>query len=535
MSKVVLLAVNAKYVHSSLSVWVIAEGVVRYSLLPHDVNVVEATINQPVDEVAELVLVHNPDVIGISSYIWNAAVLPELLDLLRQRMPDAVLVLGGPEASNNEDHWLKRGADYVLHGEGEYRFPQFLDALAEGGSGDRVCDAEAAIAASYNEPVDPYTKNYFSALGSRLSYIEASRGCPFQCSFCLSAGSEVRYFPLDTVKRQILTLSRSNTKTVKFVDRTFNCNADRAYEIFEYVIGLDTSCRFHFEAAADLFDEPVLLLLETAPPGRIQFEIGLQSFYAPALKASCRQIDITQAERVIRLLQRLQNIHIHIDLIAGLPHEALADFADGFDRAYSLDTHVLQLGFLKLLHGSVLREQADALKIQYSPEPPYEILQSPWLSEKDIQLLKKAENALQHTRNKGRFLSVLYYVLTSTGKRPFSFFSELGAAVPNHGTQLEDYAVQIFDFCVKLPGVDKNALQDCLTYDWLGMVKGKNTPPFLKNESVHRKRVAEIAEKTLGHKVRREEFAVLQSGKGIFVDRSNQDPVTGLYRIYICE
>jgi radical SAM superfamily enzyme YgiQ (UPF0313 family) len=559
MSKVVLLAINAKYVHSSLSVWVIAEGVRRYAHFPHDVCVVETTINQSGSDIALSVAVHEPDVVGISSYIWNAGMMPDLLMLLREQLPGVTIVLGGPEASNNKGYWLESGADYVLQGEGEYVFPQFLDAF-EGkknrNTGGRFCCVskiiDAGIGDIYNSehnrtvplcslcsdnPVNPYTTQYLDALNGRLAYIETSRGCPFKCSFCLSAGSSVRYFPLEDVKSQILTLSQSSTKTLKFVDRTFNCNTPRAYELFEYIIKMETSCRFHFEVAADLFDEQTLSLLEAAPPGRLQLEIGLQSFHEPALRASSRQMDDEKAERNIRSLMKMQNIHIHIDLIAGLPYETFVDFMDSFDRAYALSTHHLQLGFLKLLHGSVLRAQAEEFGVNYSSKPPYEIISSPWLSLDDVQTLKQTENALQNTRNKGRFLSTLNYVLSVTGERPFNLFNSLGAAVPNHATQLEDYIIQIYNFFSRYPDVEVNTLKDCLIFDWLGMVKGKNLPSFLKNVDAQqkalteRKNVAETAEKALGRKLRREELAILSTGKGIFVDSNNRNPVTGLYLV----
>jgi len=552
MTKVVLLAINAKYVHSSLSVWVISEGIRSFARFPYDVSVVEATIHQPVFDIAMRVAENKPDVVGISAYIWNAGMLPELLMILRERLPNSPLVLGGPEASNNMNYWLETGADYVLQGEGEYVFPQFLDAFTAG-QGDRVTVfsvANSVLAANISSDktvtlspcpaVNPYTAQYLDSLNGRLAYIETSRGCPFKCSFCLSAGSGVRYFPLDVIKSHILTLSRSSTKTLKFVDRTFNCNPARAVEIFEFIITMETTSRFHFEVAADLFDEKTLFVLEAAPPGRIQFEIGLQSFHKPALEATSRQTDIEKAARNIRTLMKMQNIHIHIDLIAGLPYETLDDFKDGFDRAYTLNTHNLQLGFLKLLHGSVLRTQAEDFGIKYSQNPPYEIISSPWLSTVDIQALKHTENALQHTRNKSRFLTALDYVLTVTGARPFDLLNSLGAAVPNHATQLEDYIVQIYNFSLKQPGVEEAALKDCLIYDWLGMVKGKNTPSFLKNDDTRqksageRKKAAETAERILGRKLRREEFAVLSSGKGIFADSNNRNPLTGLYKVFYC-
>ena len=530
--KIVLLAINAKYVHSSLSVWVIAGGVANYSRLLHEVSVIETTINQQNEDIADSVASHKPDVLGVSTYIWNAGKLPALLNLLRERLPDTIFALGGPEASNNAKFWIDCGADHVLPGEGEYIFPVFVDELAEGKLVDKVYQQEKE---RINKPVDPYTDSLFKALDGRIAYLETSRGCPFRCSFCLSAGSGVRFFPLDAAKEQIHKLSQSGTHTVKFVDRTFNCNAERAYELFAQIIKLDTTCRFHFEVAADLFDDRTMSLLATAPLGRIQLEIGLQSFYEPALKASQRQIDFEKAEKNILTLLQARNIHIHVDLIAGLPYETLDDFIRGFDRAYALDAHTLQLGFLKLLHGSVLREQAEVFGISYGGQPPYEIKSSPWLSEEDIKTLKQTENALQHTYNKGRFLSTLKYVLAASGLSPFWFLNALGAAAPNHGTQLEKYIEQIYSFCVELSGVDSSELCDCLIYDWLSMVKGKNTPTFLKNQDVRRENVEKKAEAILGRKPGRSEVAVLHSGKGVFVDSSDRDQVSGLYRTHFME
>ena len=544
MSKVVLLSINAKYVHSSLAVWVIAAGVSKYAVFPHSVSIVEATINQPDPIIAEQIMAHQPDFIGISAYIWNARKLPGLLKLLRELLPDALQVLGGPEASNNADYWLACGADYVLCGEGEYTLPILLDRESKGTAPllsadcDKYPDTEEGMQRNRprdshtHQTVDPYSPEYFARLAGRIAYIETSRGCPFQCAFCLSAGSGLRFFPVDTAKEQLRKLSESGTHTVKFVDRTFNCETRRAYELFEYIIALDTTCCFHFEVAADLFDARTLELLATAPPGRIQLEAGLQSFFEPALTAASRQTNLDKAQQNIRALLRERNIHIHIDLIAGLPYETLHDFQDSFDRAFILGAHTLQLGFLKLLHGSVLREQAESMGISYAKEAPYEILCSPWLSQEDIQILKQTENALQHTYNKCRFLSTLEYVRSTTKMRPFSLFQSLGETAPNHGTQLDKYAVQIYDFCVKLSGVDRDELCDRMTYDWLGMVKGRNMPDFLKHQDSRRSIAVDIAKKQLGREPRRDEVAVLRSGKGIFADSENRDPVTGLYTVY---
>ena len=541
-----LLAINAKYVHSSLAVRFLAAGTAMYSKTKHNISVMESTINQDMNDIAELVYRGNPDLIGISTYIWNAGMLPDLLNLIRRRLPFVKIVLGGPEASYNPEYWLRSGADYVLRGEGEHSFPALLDTLSgnkaeklQGISG--LCYRENGklningLTSLPDEYLDPYDDEYLAALNGRIAYIEASRGCPFRCTYCLSgspahkSGNRVRFFPLDAVKKQIDMLSKSGTQTVKFVDRTFNCNPERAFDIFEYVIGLNTGCCFHFEAAADLFDERTISLLGTAAPGRIQLEIGLQSFHMPALDAVSRKTDPEKAEKAIKKLLSPQNIHVHIDLIAGLPLETLSDFKDSFDRAYALKAHTLQLGFLKLLHGSALRAQAEALGIVYQNEPPYEITSSSWLSEHELSILKHTENALQHTYNKSRFLSVLQYVLTVSGMRPFELFYGLGAAAPSHASPLKDYAAKVYNYCAGLPNVKERELRDLMICDILGATKGKSMPDFLKGRGEKRKSAANTANRLLGRTTDYDESAVLSSGRGVCVDSVNRHPVTGLY------
>ena len=564
MSKVALLAINAKFVHSSLAVWVLAGGIKKYAHIPHEVEVFETTIHQENSEIVNDVVSNNPDVVGISTYIWNAKKLPELLKLLKEKLPKTVIILGGPEASNNSNYWLEHGADYVLQGECEQTFPFFLDTLENiGFSGAEILrtvetneevelrkpidpiELDELIASIYLakpieetvatkadiiiEPIDPYSDTYFEALNGRIAYIESSRGCPYQCSFCLSSGRGVDFFPLDIVKEQLLKLSRSGTKTIKFVDRTFNCNSDRACELFKYIIELDTTCCFHFEVAADLFDEYQLSILSQAPPGRIQFESGIQSYHSPALKATSRQMNIEKTEsNILRLLDN-KNIHMHIDLIAGLPYETLPDFQVGFDRAFALKAHTLQLGFLKLLHGSVIREQADEYHVRYNPNPPYEITSSPWLNTDELQSLRDTENALQHTYNKSRFLSTLQYVISISRLSPFSVFHALGVIAPNHGTHLTVYAQEVYDCFVTLPNVIDYKLRDCMVCDWLGMAKGRNLPQFLKNPDTQHTQLIKVFSDLFGHTVARDEVAVLRSGACVAVDSSNRDPVTGLY------
>ncbi|MDR2183017.1 MAG: B12-binding domain-containing radical SAM protein [Clostridiales bacterium] len=522
MKKITILAINARHIHSSLAVWLLAQGVAQFARRKHDVRVVEANINQSDDEIADAAAARSPDVIGISAYIWNAAKLPNIMKILRRRLPGAVIVLGGPEASHNADFWLKKGADFVLSGEGERKFAALLDELA---GCKPLNDAPAA------DFVDPFTEDCIAALKGKIAYIESSRGCPFSCAFCLSGGDAVRFFPLDAVKKQLDKLAAADVRIIKFVDRTFNANAARAYELIEYIISLDTPNSFHFEAAADLFDAPTLELLATAPPGKIQLEAGLQSFFAPALAAVARQSDLAKAVENLRKLILTGNIHIHVDLIAGLPHETLADFMDSFDAAYSLGAHTLQLGFLKMLHGSAMRENEKS--IIFAQQPPYEIISSPWMGAADLDILRLTENALQNTYNKGRFLRTLQYVLPASGLRPFALYRALGQAAPKNRMPLEIYAEKIYGFCVKLPGVAPDLLLGHMICDWMGMVKGVNMPIFMKIGGRQQlDMVKRAAEETFGRKIRRNEAAILPSGKGVFVDSESRDPVTGLYKLH---
>ncbi|MCL2195726.1 MAG: DUF4080 domain-containing protein [Oscillospiraceae bacterium] len=523
---VTLLAINTKYVHSSLAVWAIASGVAAHARQPHDVQVLEATINQHCADIAQRVIAQAPDVLGISTYIWNAGMLPELLAVLRCHLPKLTVVLGGPEAACNAQHWLSHGADHVICGAGEHSFAALLDNL----SGD-----DSPAPSGSPPPVNPYSEAYFATLAGRIAYIETSRGCPFRCSYCLSGESSLEFVPLDLAKEQITQLARSGARTIKFVDRTFNANAQRACDIWTHVMSLDSACCFHFEVAADLFDEQSLTLLQRAAPGRIQLEIGLQSFHAPTLAAVQRKTNLVRAEENIRRLVAADNMHVHVDLIAGLPQETLATFELGFNRAYALGAHKLQLGFLKLLHGSKLRSQAQALGLVHAAEPPYEILRSPWMSAEELAWLNTAENALQHTYNQGRFLRTLDYVLAATQLSPLRLFHSMGNAAPHHARALDDYATQLHAHWRSLPGIDDETLRDHMLCDFLTMTRGQSMPPFLKCHDKRRKQVLQRANEMLNRSVRTHEVAVLHNGRGVFADSHRPCPVTKRYPLIVLD
>lgn len=528
MSKVVLLSVNARYVHTPLAAFALKAGVDGLSALKHEVKIIETTINCETDKTVEKLAAENPDVIGISVYIWNASILPALIAALRTGFPCAQIILGGPEATFNAEFWIQRGADFVIRGEGERAFPALLDALEKGERSPKIPEI---LRERDFVPPDPCTDEYIAAVSGRLAYIETSRGCPFSCGFCLSGGENLRYFPLERAIRQIERLANSGAKTVKFVDRTFNCDSKRAYRLLEYVIGLETDTCFHFEVAADLFEDQTVKLLADAPKGRIQLEIGLQSFNKDVLREVSRKTDIEKAAKNIEALITAKNIHVHIDLIAGLPHETLTSFQEGFDRAYALSAHTLQLGFLKLLHGSGLRERAADLGLLYSENPPYEIISTPDMSAAELDILRQAEDALRKTHNSGRLLSSMNYVLEATGLSAFAFYSWLGDAVSGHGMRFSDYSCLVYEYCCTLSGVDAALLRDYMVCDHLASTKGRDIPENLRITDKRLKRAAQIAKKRLGHAPQRCEVVMLSAcDKAVFVDGNSRDAVTGLYR-----
>lgn len=490
--KVIISCLNSKYVHASLSPWCLLAGIREFSDNAYDAVVMESTINGDMQAFADEIISEKPDVVAFSCYIWNITKTLEVCRLIK-RNHGCRIVLGGPEVAYRPKDVLEKYefADFVLSGEGEWTFPDFLDNLSgnlnlvAGLTYRNGSEIITVPEREYTEtPPSPFSEEFFENLSGRISYIETARGCPYRCAFCLSGRcSPLRFFDTERVKKDIIKLSRSGTQTVKFVDRTFNANAERADEILlfireNYGREIPRNVCFHFEIAGDILKESTLEILSSMPHGAVQLEIGMQSFNEETLKIINRKTNTQKLVENIKRLISFGNMHIHIDLIAGLTGEDLASFRKSFDTAYSLRAHMLQMGFLKLLHGAQMRENSEKYPCSFNEAPPYEVTSTPWLSAEEIKMLKNCEDALDRLCNSGRFLFTLDYLTQEAGIPPFDVFSGFGNAVNGSGMRLSDYAESVYDFfCDKC---DKEKLKEKILCDLLCCSSSVQIPDIFK-------------------------------------------------------
>ncbi len=549
-----LCALNAKYIHSSLAPWCLLAGVKTYA--PElCAQVVEGTVNEPEDAVLDRILALGPDAVTFSCYLWNIRQTLRLARRVKEALPRAAVVLGGPEVSYNAGEVLAASpqVDYILSGEGETSMPALLRCLAAGRTPDAasvpgLCTREAlSPPCVLDGPVPtPYGPEYQKALDGRIAYLETSRGCPFTCAFCLSGRcGQPRYFPLEQAFRDILTLANSGAKTVKFIDRTFNANPRHANAILAFLLEhwgreIPAGVRFHFEIAGDILREDTLELLRRMPAGAVQLEIGMQSFCEKTLAAVRRKTDTEKLKANIRRLTAMGNLHIHIDLIAGLPYEDLTVFEQSFDTGYALGADLLQLGFLKLLHGAAMREEPEAFPCEFSPEPPYEVLCTPWLTPEDLDILHAVEDALERLENSGRFLETVRYAMKAGGHTPFAFFRAVGLAsrrrgLAGHGVPLDTYTEFLFRELSGWPGVDRDRLRDALVRDRLASNATGRLPACLQvtdpSLGCAVRRLAQECPPMPG--VRRGVALLYGARQVVFVDYIQKNAVTGRYLLQV--
>lgn len=434
--KLIITALNAKYIHTSLSIRCLKNAVKDIS----ECVTKEYSINDTVQSIASDIYACAPDAVAFSCYIWNIEMVLKVSAVIKKAMPCVKIILGGHEVSYDSEDILRENShiDAVIRGEGEIPFRKYISALNNGShlsaigsltyrSGEEIvknedeksyCDLNTMDFA-YDETIDE--------IKDRIIYYETSRGCPYKCSYCLSGdNSRVRFLDTERVKKELGFFMSHGVKLVKFVDRTFNANPNRAKEIFKFIAENPSDTVFHMEIAGDLIDDETIQILSNVRDGAIRFEIGVQTTNSDTMNAINRNISKDKLKKAVERLISHTGVHIHLDLIAGLPKEDLSSFAKSFDEVMEMRPHVLQLGFLKLLKGSRIRNQAEEYGYAYGDFTPYEVISNTCMSYGDIISLKKAEEALDRYYNSGRYVFSMEYLISEFGSayRVFSYIGE---------------------------------------------------------------------------------------------------------------
>ncbi len=436
--KTLLVTLNSKFTHTSLALRCLKQA------YPHGTGILECTVNQSKDDILRQLAASSAEIFAFSVYIFNVEMTRSILSDLRILRPDALILCGGPEVSYNGEEFLRQNpsVDGLLLGEGEETFREVMTALAQEPDPrfaffGLTCPGIAYLQQNiyYQAPARPpiadldalpfpYEEGELEGLQRRILYYESSRGCPYTCIYCLSSvQGKVRFRSVEQVKKDLKRFLDAKVHLVKFVDRTFNCDRERTMEIWRFLKENDNGVTsFHFEVAAWLLSEEMLILLESFRPGMILLEAGIQSTNPETLAAITRKTDPEKLYATVARLAR-GTCHVHTDLIAGLPYEDLQSFEASFNKVFALKSHCLQLGFLKKLHGTALEQREDGAV--YSPNPPYEIRKNPWLSPVDLQVLKGVEKTLETYWNSGFCRAQLSYLEKIYAPGMFAFFSRM--------------------------------------------------------------------------------------------------------------
>ena len=462
--KILLAAINAKYIHSNLAVYSLKAAAKEYA---DSVEIAEFTINNQADYILEEIYKRKPDVLMFSCYIWNIRMVEEIVAEFHKLCPNIPIWVGGPEVSFEVEKFLRKHTEVtgIMMGEGEKTFCELcayyenLFAVQVIGNNEAVTQEDAAcffeddlkcdmelekiLGIAYRKCTGeiqvnpwrsimdmsevPFCYNRMEDFSNRIIYYESSRGCPFSCSYCLSSvDKKLRFRDLNLVKEELQFFVDQKVPQVKFVDRTFNCHHAHAMEIWQYILEHDNGItNFHFEISADLINEEELALMQNMRPGLIQLEIGVQSTNEVTIQEIKRTMKLERLKEVVRKIKGFGNIHQHLDLIAGLPYEDYATFRTSFDDIYALEPNQLQMGFLKVLKGSYMYEHAEEYGILYHNQPPYEVLATKWLSYDDICRMKRIEEMLEVYYNSGQF-EIAMKVLKCMYDSAFDMFERLG-------------------------------------------------------------------------------------------------------------
>lgn len=538
--KILLVACNAKYIHSNLAVYDLQAYASDYA---DHIVLKEYTINQQKDDIMRDIYLEHPDVVCVSCYIWNLSFVKELMADLIKILPGADFWAGGPEVSYDAEKFLTENSEFkgVMVGEGEETFKELAGYYVEKNPQDLkdmtgICyrDGDQIIHNGWRQIMDlssiPFIYKDLSEFKNRIIYYESSRGCPFSCSYCLSSiDKKLRFRDTETVKKELQFFIDNKVPQVKFVDRTFNCKHDHAMAIWKYINEHDNGVtNFHFEISADLLREEELQEMSTMRPGLIQLEIGVQSTNPDTIKAIHRTMDFEKLKGIVDRIHSFGNIHQHLDLIAGLPYEDYDSFRYSFNDVYALKPQQLQLGFLKVLKGSHMMEMCREYGIVYKTQEPYEVLSTKWLDYDHVLKLKTVENMVEVYYNSGQFQNTLEYLekffpdAFSIYERLGSFYMEKGYGDVSH-TRMRRYEI-LLEFLEDVPEISMDQVKDQMVYDLYLRENLKSRPGFARDQKPFERQIWDFRKREKVAKNAHVE--VFADGKVLLFDYADRDPLT---------
>lgn len=537
--KILLAACNAKYIHSNLAVY----DLKAYSS-DYDEYVIlrEYTINQPKDEILKDIYSSGADVVCFSCYIWNISFVRELIRDLVKILPKTAFWAGGPEVSYDAEKFLTEMPEMtgVMVGEGEKTFHDLLEFYIDGKdsleeiSGIAYRTGDKIIHNGWRELMDlsaiPFVYEHLEKFENRIIYYESSRGCPFSCSYCLSSiDKKLRFRDLELVKKELQFFLDHRVPQVKFVDRTFNCKHEHAMTIWKYILEHDNGVtNFHFEISADLLREEEMELMSQMRPGLIQLEIGVQSTNPETIRAIHRHMDLKKLEHCVNRVHSFRNIHQHLDLIAGLPYEDYDIFHQSFNDVYQMKPDQLQLGFLKVLKGSLMQKEAEGYGIVYKEKEPYEVLSTNWLTYGEVLKLKMVESMVEVYYNSGQFWHTLEY-LVSLEKDAFTFYEKLGSFYEKKGyseishSRMRRYEI-LLEYLKEETDVSAEVAAQKMLYDLYLREKLKKRPAFASDQKQYETAVWNYRKNNQVSKTAHIE--VFENGTVILFDYEKRDPLS---------
>ena len=537
--KILLAACNAKYIHSNLAVYNLRAYAGEYR---EHIILKEYTINQQKDEILRDIYLEKPDIICFSCYIWNVSFVKEIAEDLKKILPDSVFWAGGPEVSFDAEDFLKKNPGFfgVMVGEGEETFRELCRFYVDNKGnleeipGIAFYSGGKILHNGWREIMDlskvPFAYENMEDFRNKIVYYESSRGCPFSCSYCLSSvDKKLRFRNLDLVKKELQFFIDRKVPQIKFVDRTFNCKHSHAMEIWKYILEHDNGItNFHFEISADLLKEEELSLMEKMRPGLIQLEIGVQSTNPETIRAIRRTMDFERLSEIVNKVRSFGNIHQHLDLIAGLPYENYDSFRNSFNQVYALKPEQLQLGFLKVLKGSLMKEMAKEYGILHKEREPYEVLSTKWLSYGEILKLKTVESMVEVYYNSGQFQNTLNY-MEGFFEDAFSMYEELGKFYEGKGyhsishSRMRRYEI-LLEFLGQRQEISREKAVDAMLLDLYLRENLKSRPSFAPSQKLYEKMVWEYRREKKVPKTAHIE--VFQNGDVVLFDYEKRNPLT---------